>query len=154
MFYHHAAAFIGIIGGGMLSDKLAVRSKFYRLMIQSAGLLLGAPFIFGMGQGTTLFVVYFCLAGFGLFRGIYEANFITTIYAVIEPKYRASVIGVTYLFVFTIGSPFLLGYFKQSFGLSNGLSALGIAYILGGLCVLVTWRWFFRKDSVLESVEK
>jgi dipeptide/tripeptide permease len=88
--------------------------------------------------------------------GSYEANFITTIYAVIEPKYRASVIGVTYLFVFTIGSlsPFLLGYFKQSFGLSNGLSALGLAYILGGLCVLVTWRWFFKNDSILESVEK
>ncbi len=155
MFYHHAAAFLGIIGGGMLSDKLAVKSKFFRLMIQSAGLLFGAPFIFGMGQSTTLFVVYLCLAGFGLFRGIYEANFITTIYAVIEPKYRASVIGVVYLFVFSIGSisPFLLGYFKQSFGLSAGLSALSIAYVLGGLCVLIALRWFFRKDLIADAID-
>lgn len=155
MFYHHAAAFLGIIGGGMLSDKLAVKSKFFRLMIQSAGLLFGAPFIFGMGQGTTLFVVYLCLAGFGLFRGFYEANFITTIYAVIEPKYRASVIGVVYLFVFSIGSisPFLLGYFKQSFGLSAGLSALSIAYVLGGLCVLIALRWFFRKDLIADAID-
>jgi MFS family permease len=155
MFYHHAFAFLGIIGGGIISDKLAVKSKFYRLMIQSTGLLLGAPFIVGIGQGTTLVLVYICLAGFGFFRGIYEANFITTIFAVIEPRYRASVIGLVYLFVFSIGSlsPFLLGFFKQSFGLSNGLSALGIAYLLGGFCVLTTLKWFFKKDSILESVE-
>jgi dipeptide/tripeptide permease len=76
-------------------------------------------------------------------------------YAVIEPKYRASVIGVVYLFVFSIGSisPFLLGYFKQSFGLSAGLSALSIAYILGGLCVLVALRWFFRNDLIPDAVD-
>ena len=155
MFYHHAFAFLGIIGGGILSDKLAIKSKVYRLLIQSSGLLLGAPFIIGMGQGTTLATVYICLAGFGLFRGIYEANFITTIFAVIEPRFRASVIGLVYLFVFSIGSlsPFLLGYFKQSFGLSDGLSSLGIAYLLGGFCVLITLKWFFKKDCIPEAVE-
>jgi MFS family permease len=155
MFYHHAFAFIGIIFGGMLSDKLAVKSKYNRLIIQSLGLLLGAPFIFGMGKAGTPALVYICLAGFGFFRGVYEANFVTTIFAVIEPKFRASVIGVVYLFVFTIGSlsPFLLGYFKQSFGLSDGLSALSIAYVLGGCCVLISLKWFFRKDSVLKTVE-
>jgi MFS family permease len=155
MFYHHAFAFIGIIFGAMLSDKLAVKSKYNRLIIQSLGLLIGAPFIFGMGQAKTPVLVYICLAGFGFFRGVYEANFVTTIFAVVEPRFRASVIGVVYLFVFTIGSlsPFLLGYFKQSFGLSDGLSALSIAYVLGGCCVLITLKWFFRKDSVLKTVD-
>ncbi|MBU2904104.1 MFS transporter [Arenibacter algicola] len=155
MFYHHIFAFVGIIGGGILSDKLAVKSKNYRLVIQGIGLLLGAPFIFGMGQATELVWVYIYLAGFGLFRGIYEANFVTTIFAVIEPKYRASVIGLVYLFVFSIGSisPFLLGYYKQSFGLSNGVSALGFAYILGGILVLIAMKWFFKKDSILQTAE-
>jgi len=156
MFYHHASAFIGIILGGLLSDKIALKSKLYRLVIQGVGMLLGAPFIFAMGQGSTLTIVYIALAGFGLFRGIYEANFITTIYGVIEPKYRASVIGLVYLFVFSVGSisPYLLGYFKQSFGLSNGLSSLGVAYIIGGILVLITLKWFFTKDMINESVEK
>lgn len=152
MFYHHAAAFIGIIVGGLLSDKLALKSKLYRLVIQGVGMLLGAPFIFAMGQGATLTIVYIALAGFGLFRGIYEANFITTIFAVIEPKYRASVIGLVYLFVFSVGSisPYLLGYFKQSFGLSNGLSSLGVAYIIGGILVLITLKYFFTRDMIEE----
>lgn len=155
MFYHHFFACIGIILGGILSDKLAVKSKYYRLIIQSLGLLLGVPFIFEMGQSTNVITVYICLACFGFFRGVYEANFITTIFAVIEPKFRASVIGVIYLFVFTIGSlsPFLLGYFKQSFGLSDGLSAMSLAYVLGGCCVLITLKWFFKKDCILKTVE-
>uniref|UniRef100_UPI003565F128 MFS transporter n=1 Tax=Mariniphaga sediminis TaxID=1628158 RepID=UPI003565F128 len=156
MFYHHVFAFIGIIFGGILSDKLALKSKYYRLMMQAAGLLFGAPFIYWMGQSSSLISVYIGLAGFGLGRGIYEANFVTTLFATIEPKYRASLNGLVFLFVFAIGSisPYLLGLFKQSFGLSNGLSSLGIAYILGGLCVLITWKWFFRKDCVPESIEK
>ena len=155
MFYHHIFAFVGIVLGGILSDKLALKSKNSRLVIQGAGLLLGAPFIFGMGQSTTLFSTYFCLAAFGLFRGIYEANFITTLFATIEPRYRASINGIVYLFVFGVGSlaPFLLGYFKQSFGLSNGLSSMSFAYLLGGICVLAALKWFFGKDSILKTIE-
>ncbi len=156
MFYHHIAAFAGIVFGGILSDKLALRSPHYRLIIQASGLLLGAPFIFGMGQANTLFGTYFCLAGFGLFRGIYEANFITTLFATIEPQYRASVNGIVYLFVFSGASlsPFLLGYFKKSLGLSNGLSAMSAAYVLGGISVWIALRWFFKKDSILKSGEQ
>lgn len=41
------------------------------------------------------------------------------------------------MFAFLAGgfSPFLLGYVKPVLGLSNGLSALNIAYVLAGLCV-------------------
>ena len=153
MFYHHIFAFAGIIFGGILSDKLALKSKYYRLYIQAAGLLLGAPFIFWMGQSSNVILVYISLAGFGLFRGIYEANFITTLFATIEPKFRASINGLVFLFVFGIGSlsPYLLGHFKESFGLSNGLSAMSLVYLIGGICVLVTLRWFFKKDSYLIS---
>lgn len=156
MFYHHIAAFAGIVFGGILSDRLALKSPHYRLIIQASGLLLGAPFIFGMGQANTLFGTYFCLAGFGLFRGIYEANFITTLFATIEPQYRASVNGIVYLFVFSGASlsPFLLGYFKKSLGLSNGLSAMSAAYVLGGISVWIALRWFFKKDSILKSGEQ
>jgi len=156
MFYHHIFAFVGILIGGILSDKLALKSIYYRLYIQAFGMILGVPFIFWLGQSPTILLVYISLAGFGLFRGIYEANFITTLFATVEPEFRASINGLVFLFVFTIGSlsPYLLGYFKQSYGLSNGLSALSIAYILGGLCVLVTLKFFYQKDSDLKTFEE
>ena len=155
MFYHHIFAFAGIIFGGILSDKLALKSKYYRLYMQAGGLLFGAPFIYWMGQSNTIIPVYISLAGFGLGRGVFEANFFTTLFATVEPAYRASINGLIFLFVFGIGSlsPYLLGYFKQSYGLSNGLSAMSIAYLLGGLCVIATWKWFFKKDSILKATE-
>lgn len=148
MFYHHAFAFAGILLGGAFSDKLALRSKNSRLMIQSSAMLLGAPFIFLMTRSSELSSTYACLAGFGFFRGVYEANFITTLYEVIPPRFHASVIGVVYLFVFSIGSlsPLILGYFKSSFGLSAGLSFMSLAYVAGALFVFITLVFFIRRD--------
>lgn len=140
MFYHHVAAFVGVMGGGWLSDKLALRAARYRLVIQSAGLLLGVPFIVGMGQASTPFWTFVCLAGFGFCRGLYEANLYTTLFEVIEPQYRSTAVGLSAMFAYVTAAlvPFLLGFLKPTFGLSNGLSSLGLAYLIGGLCVLAT----------------
>lgn len=155
MFYHHVFAFIGVMSGGWLSDKLALRAPSHRLVIQSIGLLLGAPFILGMGQASTPFSTYFFLSGFGFFRGIYEANLYATLFAVIEPAYRSTSVGLAVMFAYVTAAlaPFLLGYLKPSLGLSNGLSTLSIAYLLGGCCVIIAWIWFFKKDSVLQTAE-
>ncbi len=148
MFYHHAFAFAGILLGGTFSDRLALRSKNSRLIIQATAMLLGAPFIFLMTRFSGLPATYACLAGFGFFRGLYEANFITTLYEVIPPRFHASVIGVIYLFVFSVGSlsPLILGYFKSTFGLSAGLSFMSAAYVAGGIFILITFFFFMRKD--------
>lgn len=154
MFYHHVFAFAGVIGGGILSDKVALNSSRYRLIIQAVGLLAGAPFIFGMGQASTPFSTYIFLSGFGFFRGVYEANLYATLFEVIDPIYRSTAVGLSAMFAYVIASiaPFLLGYLKPTLGLSNGLSALGFAYLIGGLCVLVVFKFFFNKDSHLTSV--
>jgi len=154
MFYHHVAAFVGVMGGGWLSDRLAMRSVRYRLVIQSGGLLLGVPFIVGMGQAATPVWTFVCLAGFGFCRGLYEANLYTTLFEVIEPPYRSTAVGLSAMFAYVIAAlvPFLLGYLKPTVGLSNGLSSLGLAYLLGGLCVLATLRWYFQKDRVRQPL--
>ena len=154
MFYHHVAAFVGVMGGGWLSDKLALRSVQYRLVIQATGLLLGVPFIVGMGQAATPFWTFVCLAGFGFCRGLYEANLYTTLFEVIEPQYRSTAVGLSAMFAYVTAAlvPFLLGYLKPTVGLSNGLSSLGLAYLTGGLCVLATLRWYFQKDRVQQPL--
>jgi MFS family permease len=155
MFYHHIFAFIGVMSGGLLSDKLALKSAHYRLVIQCLGMLLGAPFIFGMGQASTPFLTYVYLSGFGFFRGWYEANLYATLFAVIEPKYRSSAVGLSAMFAFATASfvPFLLGYLKPTLGLANGLSALALAYVIGALCIFIGLRYFFKKDSQLTTLE-
>jgi len=154
MFYHHAAAFAGVMGGGWLSDKLAQRAVGYRLVIQCAGLLLGVPFIVGMGQAATAFGTFFCLAGFGFCRGLYEANLYTTLFEVIEPEYRSTAVGLSAMFAYLAAAlvPFLLGYLKPTFGLANGLSSLALAYLSGAVCVYAALKWHFHKDRVIRPV--
>ncbi|MFA6071825.1 MAG: MFS transporter [Janthinobacterium sp.] len=148
MFYHHAFAFMGILSGGVFSDRMALKSKNARLIIQSFSLLLGAPFIYWMTGSSNVLITYGCLAGFGFFRGMYEANFVTTLFEVIEPKFHSSIIGIVYLFVFSIAaiSPLVLGYFKESFGLTKGLSFMSIAYVIGSFSVFIALTNFINKD--------
>lgn len=150
MFYHHVAAFAGVMGGGWLSDRLALKLVRYRLVLQSAGLVVGAPFIVGMGQATTPFWTFVCLSGFGFCRGLYEANLYTTLFEVIEPQYRSTAVGLSAMFAYVTAAlaPFLLGYLKPTFGLSNGLSSLGLVYLFGGMCVWLALRFFFENDRI------
>lgn len=155
MFYHHIFAFVGVILGGILSDKVAISGNNNRLYIQSMGLLLGVPFIYWMGQAESTFTTYVALSGFGFFRGLYEANIYATLFAVIEPAYRSTSVGLSSMFAFIIASfvPFILGYLKPTLGLSNGLSALSCSYLIGGIAILIALRFYFLKDSQLKMVE-
>lgn len=150
MFYHHVFAFLGVMSGGFLSDKLAAKSAHYRLVIQGFGMLCGAPFIYAMGQAETTFSTYAALSGFGFCRGLYEANLYATLFEVIEPRHRSTAVGLSAMFAYITASiaPFLLGYLKPTLGLSDGLSALSVAYVSGGIFVFITLKWFFRKDKI------
>lgn len=149
MLYHYIFAFIGVTAGGRISDRLAGRRSTIRMEVECLGLLLGAPFIWLMGASSQLIVVYIALAGFGLFRGLYDSNLFAALFDVIPPRYRSSATGLMLSFAFITGaaSPVLLGYVKQRFGLSVGLSSLGLVYVFGSAMVFVALRTCFRKDA-------
>jgi MFS family permease len=153
MFYHHLLAYVGVLAGGKISDKLAVRFFNVRIKIEFLGLLLGAPFIFLMGTSSELLVVYAALAGFGFFRGIYDSNLFAALFDVVEPKYRASATGFMLSIAFIIASlaPVILGWAKQSVGLSIGISLLSVIYVLSALIIWIAIKWFFKIDFVKET---
>ena len=138
MFYHHLFAFFGVLLGGFSSDRLARRSARGRLVLQACALLLGVPFIWYMGQSTSLTGTYVALAGFGFCRGVYDANIYATLFDVVAPAYRATSSGLMAMAAFLVGSlsPYLLGVMKPTWGLSGGLSSLSLAYLVAGICVL------------------
>jgi len=117
------------------------------------GLLGGAPFIYLMGAGATPLAVYFGMAGFGLFRGIYEANIYASLYDVIPPKVRASASGTMLMCAFFVGgaAPLALGMMKDRFGLAAGLSRLAFVFLVGAVALLVALRWTFHRDYFQES---
>jgi MFS family permease len=148
VFLHLVFAFIGVMIGGRISDRLAARRPTIRLEMEWLGLLLGAPFIYLLGRSPALGVVYVALAGFGLFRGIYDSNLIAALFDVIPPRYRSSATGLMLAFAFVVGAsaPVILGYIKQHADLGQGLSALAFVYLFGAAVLFAATKLTFPRD--------
>jgi MFS family permease len=150
LFYHHAGAFLGVIAGGQLADRQAKKKPVYRLVLQGIALLVGAPFIYWVGMGSTLTITCSALFVFGLFRGIYDANIYASLYEIVPPAVKSAATGIMIMFAFLTGAfaPLILGILKPSLGLSAGMSSLWISYVLGGVCIMIAVKYFFDQDRL------
>jgi MFS family permease len=148
MAYHHLGAFGGVILGGLLSDRYALKQPSARLVLQGFALFAGAPFLWMLGTKTNVGLLFAALAGFGFFRGIYDAGIYASIFEVIEPRLRASVLGAVIALVYLFGAlaPVLLGWMKGAVGLSLSFSLLAVIYIIGGAAILVGAKFYFAGD--------
>lgn len=147
MFYSNLFALIGVLVAGKLSDAWAARRPTLRMECEFAGLLLGAPFIALMALTDNMILCYVGLAGFGLCRGIYDSNLFAALFDVIEPRYRASAVGGMLAVCFAISSlgPTTLGWAKSTIGLTPGLAALSLVFLLSaGIVLVATKKWFAR----------
>lgn len=153
LFYHHLGAFLGVLSGAKIADHYAKSSPKSRLIVQSLGLLIGAPFIYWMSISTNLTIAYMALFVFGFFRGWYDSNIVASLYEIVPIKLRSTSYGLMLACAFLIGasSPYLLGYLKPTLGLSSGLASLSIAYIIGGLLIALAVVFTFKKDKVYEA---
>ncbi len=151
-FYHFTAAFFGVMAGARISDMFSSRITGMRGMVQMAGLFISAPFVFFMTKSDSILFVYLSLAIFGFCRGLYDSNLFAALYDVIEMPFRSTATGVMLMFGFIVGSlaPFLLGLIKPVFGLSNGLAALSLSYVLAGIFILIALIFTYKKDTVTE----
>lgn len=149
-FYHFVAAFIGVIVGARIADKLAQKVIRVRGLVQMIGLLIGSPFILIMSKSESLLIIYFALAIFGFCRGLYDSNIFAALYDVIEIPYRSTATGIMLMVAFIVGStsPYILGILKPIIGLSNGLAYLSIIYLFSSLCILIALIFFYKKDRV------
>lgn len=149
-FYHHLFAYISVFVAAGISDYFAVKIRSIRMQMEFIGLFFGAPFIYLMGASSNIWVVYGALAGFGLFRGIYDSNLFAAMFDVVEPKYRATASGLMLSFAFIIGSLSPVVLAKYAASLDNrfgpGLSALAFAYTISSLFVLIAILCFYKKD--------
>lgn len=150
-FFHHAAAFIGVIIGARIADKLAHKITGIRGLVQMIGLLIGVPFITIIGNSDSLLIIYSALAIFGFSRGIYDSNLFAALYDVIEIPYRATATGLMLMFGFIVAAtaPYTLGILKPVFGLANGLAFLSVGFLFSSLCILIALIFFYKKDKVL-----
>ena len=149
MFWTYVAAFLGVLLAGTLSDKIAVRDRKVRMVIQGIGLILGAAFLFFVNGGMTLWLIYLCFAGWGFFRAFFDANIYTVLYDVTPSRLHASCSSALITTGFAVGAlaPVILGAMKENMGsLSATFPVLGAVWIVCGVLMLIVSRTHYQKD--------
>ena len=134
VLYHHLFAAVGLLTTGVLADRLVARRPKIRLLAMSAGLALFAPFLWLAGASDNVWLVYAGLAGFGLFRGVYDANLFAAIFDAVDNRLRSTVTGIVVAVAYVAGaaSPFIMGSLKARYGLEGGFSLLAIVALVSG----------------------
>ena len=133
------ASVLGVLGGGMLADRLARRRTGARTLTQAIGLACGVPFLFLTGQTLSVPVLVTAMAFFGYFKGLYDANIFASLYDVVTVEVRAAAAGL----LNSLGwlgagfAPVLVAAGTRRFGMSACLSATSAIYLV--CAVLLVW---------------
>jgi MFS family permease len=137
-FYLQIASVLGVISGGVLADRLVRRRRGGRMMTQAIGLIMGVPFIFITGWTLSVPILVLALAGFGYFKGLYDANIWASLHDVVPARVRATAVGVMNAFGW-VGAgfaPIAIALASERYGMSAAISASSIVYLLVGSLLL------------------
>ena len=149
MLWTYVAAFIGVLLAGTLSDKWAAKDPRKRMIIQGAGLILGAAFLPFMGTAKSIWLLYLCFAGWGFFRAFFDANIYAALYDVTPEHLHASCSSAMIMTGFAVGAtaPYILALIKESTGSLNAtFPILGVIWLVCGLaCLWVSYK-HYNKD--------
>lgn len=155
MFWHHVAALAAILVGGLLADRIVRRHPKGRPLMQALTLFLGAPMLVWVGLCPSVVSAWMAVGAYGVFRGLTEVNTHPSLFDVVEPRCRSTAEGLMNLVVFLIGStaPLMMGALSDRYGVRGfeiGFAALGGVYLLGGLSMLLSVRFFYGRRRVVE----
>jgi MFS family permease len=137
--YPQLASVLGAVIGGWLADRWRRRSSAGRILAQVAGSACVAPFVLLCSFGQSLTLVLAGLAGWGLFKGVYDANIFASVFDFVEPHHRGSVAGFMNMFGWLGAAlaPVTVGVISEHYGLATGIGWCAVAYIAATAFLLV-----------------
>jgi MFS family permease len=148
--YLQVASVVGVIVGGVLADRASRRRRSGRIEVQAMGLLLGVPFLFVSGWTTSTKVLLISFVGFGLFKGLYDANIWASLYDVVPARRRGVAAGVMNSLGWLGGgmAPVAVAAAMRGTSLSVCVSATAGIYLVLGLGA---WAVTRRVETVAPS---
>lgn len=93
-FYQQFGSAIGAVLGGLLADRWRHKHAGGRILTQCLGALLGIPLVYLCGAATEVSVLVVLLSMLGVAKGLYDANIWASMYDVVHPSRRATMLGL------------------------------------------------------------
>lgn len=143
-----AMSAVGLLGGGILSDRLYRRTRAARQWVLVTSLVACAPCLWCIGAAPSLAATRLAAAGFGLSSGLFMGNIFPAGFEVVPAAGRAGAVGVLNLFGGTVSGFGALfgGLLKASIGIDGLLAICAAAYLLAACLLVVATRRFFAAD--------
>ena len=145
------SAFLGVILGGILSDRWVQKNIKGRVYTSAIGLGLTIPALLLLGFGSSMFNVVGAALCFGIGYGMFDANNMPILCQFVSSKYRATAYGVLNMTGVGCGAlvTSLLGKYSDSGTLGDGF-ALMAGIVLVALIVQVS----FLRPKVNDFVDE
>ena len=156
----HAASALAVPLAGWLADKVSRRFVGGRILIQAAGLLGGATFVFLVGSTTSMTTLIISMTIFGLCKGFYDSGIFASVFDSIEPRARGTAAGI----MNTVGwgggafGPWFVGWIADHGSkptkienMSTAIAWGGPLYLIGALLLLGAVYYSRRQAAVIKT---
>lgn len=122
-----ASSFLGVIAGGVLSDKWVMRNIRGRIYTSAIGLGMTVPALVLLGVGHSIVAVVGAGVLFGVGYGMFDANNMPILCQIISARYRATAYGIMNMVGVFAGAAVthILGRFTDGGNLGTAFAVLG-----------------------------
>lgn len=146
--YLQPMAAVGLLGGGLLSDRLYRRTAAARQWVLVASLVGCAPALVALAAVGSLGATRLAAAAFGLSSGLFMGNIFAAAFEVVAADLRASAVGLLNLgggLVSGFGALFG-GVWRQSLGIDGLLLITAGIYLAAAVLLVAATLTLFRAD--------
>lgn len=146
-----ASSFVGVITGGLLSDRWVQKNLKGRIYTSALGLSLTIPALLLIGYGHTFFHVVGAAVCFGFGFGMFDANNMPILCQFVSAKYRATAYGLMNMAGVFSGAFItrLLGKYTEAGTLGQGFALLG-----GLVFVAVAVQLYFLRPRQSDFIDE
>ncbi len=132
-FYLQAASYVGVVVGGILTDRWARSNPAARAWVQTGGLVIAAPFLLALGFAGSMFVLIPALVAFGFGRGLFDCNTMPLLREVTGPERSATGYGILNFAGCLAGGvgAGAAGWMKERIGLASAFELAAVILLLG-----------------------
>jgi MFS family permease len=158
----HLASALSVPLAGWLADRLVGRFAGGRMLVQAAGLLIGAGFVFIVGHTGSKATLLMAMTAFGLCKGCYDSGIFASLYDTIEPRARGTAAGLMNTVGWTGGAlgPLFVGWSAKHGGktseIENMSDAIGfgsVVYVVAAGCLLLAVLVLSRQGPKVAEAE-
>jgi len=137
--------------GGWLADAWRRRTRRGRLLVQTIGVLGGAPCVAICGLAPSVGVLVASLTVWGIFKGLYDANIFASVFDVVRPEARGTAAGAMNAVGWLAGggtAPLVIGIVATYQSLGAAIALASLVYIAAALFLLAAAILFVDRDTV------